>query len=382
MIRELLDTIASILRELVFMVIAFFTSASTTTIIFDNGISVTKERKIAEGGFSYIYSAHNSSFPSTKYALKRIVCPDREIVIACQNEAKVHQTLGNTNINLLPLIALKFDSSGPQNICYMLFPLITGGSLRDEVSKRMLLRENILETERRPFSEIQLLRIFKGILHGVVAMHDSGLAHCDIKLENVLLERKVMMIPDEENYATAELCTPILMDFGSARPLVVKLSDRRIVLNLTDEASRNSTVSYRAPELFDGGCRHGKDEPDIDGKVDVWSCGCLLYAMMYGASPFEMEFRNETPRIVECTYLRVLGGKIPVPPLNSAVGDRFSREIAELVRWILNVDRAKRPDMFTVLGKVEELLESGGSTNFRANNFTSGNHVNNIREFV
>jgi len=381
MIRELLNLTISILQKLVTVILSFF-SSSSTTIVFDNGISVSRESKIAEGGYSYIYSAHDSSFPSRKYALKRIVCPDKEIVVACRNEAMAHQTLGNRNSNLLPLLGLKFDSSGPQTVCYMLFPLVTGGSLRDEISKRMLLRDNVLESERRPFTEKQLLRIFKGILRGAIAMQDVGLAHCDIKLENVLLDKQERMTADEENCAPDGLGTPILMDFGSARPLVVKLSDRKAVLNLTDEAARNSTVSYRAPELFDGGCRHGRDEPDIDGKVDVWSCGCLLYGMMYGASPFEMEFRNGAPCIVECTYLRVLGGKIPSPPHNSEAGRRFSQELTKLVGWILNIDRVKRPDLYAVLERVEDLLNSGGSANLRDDNFIGVNRGNSTLELV
>jgi len=362
MIHQILSRIISILQNVLSMLSSFF--ASSTIVAFDNGISVSyniDQDKIGEGGFSYIYAAHDSSYPSRKYALKRILCSDKEIVIGCENEAKVHFTLGNNNVNLLPLKALKFDSSGPQTVCYMLLPLITGGSLRNEISKRMLLKENVLESERRPFTDKQLLLIFKGILRGAMAIHDAGLAHCDIKLENVLLDENVRMTADEDNYASAGLGTPILMDYGSARPLVIKLSSRRTVLNVTDEAARNSTVSYRAPELFDGGCRHGADEPDIDGKIDVWSCGCLLYGMMYGASPFEMEFRNGIPRIVECTYLRVLGGKIPCLPNDSEVGRRYSRKLTDLVSWILNIDRVKRPHLEAVLRRVEDMENFVGS---------------------
>jgi len=359
MIYQLLNLVISIVSRIISVLKSYFTSGSDSdTIVFDNGISVEREGKIAEGGFSYIYAASDSSFPGEKYALKRIVCPDKEIIVACKNEAKVHQTLGNKNTNLLPLISLKFDSSGPQTVCYMLFPLITGGSLRDEISKRLLLRDDVIESDRRPFTEKQILRIFKGVLRGVMAIHDSGLAHRDIKLENVLMDKQVGMGGDEENYLPSGPGTRILMDFGSVRPLTINLSSRRVVLDLADDAARNSTVSYRAPELFEGGCRHGINEPDINGKVDVWSCGCFLYAMMYGASPFEMEFHNGTPRIVECTYLRVLSGKVPCPPNSSEVGLRFSQELAELVSWILNVDRVARPDIYAVIGRVDNLLAS------------------------
>lgn len=328
---------------------------------FDDGTSVTIHHKIAEGGFSYIYYATDSL--QRQYALKRIICSDDDVLQACRKEIQVHRQVRGDHV--LHLFNVKFMSSlnsldvphaysssmssshaansvslggGGSRVCYMLFPLITGGSLRDQVNQRQLLSDDLHQV--RPIKERQILSLFKGILEGVKSLHRAGYAHCDIKLENVLLDRSRSSISssggiggssnihrngryyddnDEEmNFAMTnstsdrDLGVPILMDFGSARELVVKLVDRKTVLRLTEEASQNSTISYRAPELFDGGIRHGPLEADVDGKVDVWSCGCLLFGLMYGASPFEMEFRkNGTVRIVECTHLRVLGGKIP-----------------------------------------------------------------------
>jgi len=241
----------------------------------------------------------------------------------------------------------------------MLFPLITGGSLRDEVNQRLLLSDDLNQV--RALRERQVLTIFKGVLKGVKSLHDAGYAHYDVKLENVLLDRQAvgagMNIGDEEMNPLRDPGVPILMDFGSARKLVVKLVDRRTVLNLTELASQNSTISYRAPELFDGGCRHGPLETEIDGKVDVWSCGCLLFGIMYGASPFEIEFRQSgSVRIVDCTHLRVLGGKVPHAPASREVAHKYSHMIHELVDWILTVDRRERPTIEDVLKRVEGML--------------------------
>lgn len=390
MIDEIIRIILSLSQQLLAFLQQLFSSffpnrnnnfyySRNKTIDFDTGISATIEHQIAEGGFSYIYSAHDANSPRIRYALKRIICPDEETLSECRAEAKVHRMVDH-HVNTMKLLGMKIESNpngGTEDrVCYMLFPLITGGSLRDEVTKRKLLQDdawvesqqqrNLSATDSRYFTTVDILNIFAGLLKGVKAMHDAGYCHCDIKLENVMLDKS--SIPssyNDEEMGSGNARndnrngTPILMDFGSARKLVVKLTDRRTVLQLTEEASKNSTVSYRAPELFDGGCRHGPSEPDVDGKVDVWSCGCVLYGLMYGTSPFEMEFRKDgTIRIVECTHLRVLSGKIPYPPKfrDSLYG--YKKELNDLVEFILVADREDRPDLDTVIKRVEDLLLS------------------------
>lgn len=337
--------------------------SSSKTIHFDNGLSVLIHKPFAEGGFSYIYVATGVVVPYRRYALKRIICADDLSILSCRREANVHGMLEDC-MHILPLFALKFDvSEGPQTICSMLFPLVNGGSLRDDIVKRCLLDDNVSEErDRMPMKEGTVLVLFRGILLGVLALHDAGLAHCDIKVDNILLdmEGSCGFTDVEKQRSNGGVGIPILIDFGSIRSLVVKPSDRRVVLKLTEDAEQHSTVSYRAPELFEGGCRYGPKEPDVDGKTDVWSCGCVLYAIMYGSSPFETEFRCDgSIRVVDCTFLRILGGKVPFPPKNTDVAHRYSVEIQELVQWILNVDRVERPSLEMVMERVENMLVLG-----------------------
>lgn len=406
-IRSVLQQLFTILYQYYSYYSQSTSSSSTTTsknirnkiIEFDTGIIAKVEYQIAEGGFSYIYSAHDVGKTNIKYALKRIICPDDETLALCRAEAKVHRMVDRCD-NTLKLLGMKIEGGMNSNIsssnisvndssnmddrvCYMLFPLITGGTLRDEITKRQLLQndndyhhhlhqpQHLGMTHQKRnmkyMTNLDILQIFKGILVGVKAMHDVGFAHCDIKLENVMLDKtSAVSYKDEEmgsssNTTTSSsyLGTPILMDFGSARPLVIKLTNRMTVLKLAEEAAKNSTVCYRAPELFDGGCRHGPDEPDVDGKVDVWSCGCVLYGLMYGTSPFEMEFRQDgSIRIVECTHLRVLSGKIPSPPKSKVASYGYMKELNELIEYMLVADREARPDLDAVIKRVENLILS------------------------
>jgi serine/threonine kinase 16 len=88
-------------------------------------------------------------------------------------------------------------------------------------------------------------------------------------------------------------------------------------------ASQHTTISYRPPELFDGGLQlpynsNSTNQLVLDYcAVDVWSLGCTLHAIMYGASPFECEFVvssniNSGIKIVDCTHLSIIGN-IPTP---------------------------------------------------------------------
>ncbi len=54
-----------------------------------------------------------------------------------------------------------------------------------------------------------------------------------------------------------------------------------------------SLIFCRAPELF-----AVPSHCDIDEKTDIWSLGCLLFALMYFKSPFDRSFTNTVPTSV------------------------------------------------------------------------------------
>ena len=149
--------------------------------------------------------------------------------------------------------------------------------------------------------------------------------------------------------------TPVLMDFGSVAVAECLIEGRTDALAVQDEAARHSTLPFRAPELFDVA-----SDAHLDQRTDVWSLGCLLYALRYGFSPFECEFVGGVDlgagaaaaageglagvRVVECSFLRVIG-QVAFPP-----GGQASEGFKELVMFALQQDPRKRPF-------VEEVLE-------------------------
>ena len=67
--------------------------------------------------------------------------------------------------------------------------------------------------------------------------------------------------------------TPILMDFGSTLKARIRIENRSQALHQQDLAAEHSTMTYRAPELFDV-----KTGNTLDEKVDIWvRCACLSF---------------------------------------------------------------------------------------------------------
>lgn len=240
------------------------------------------------------------------YALKRINCSDAEVARNCRREAGVHRSLPRGHPNLLELLGLKFATTTADgnndrgggggvgvDVCYMLFPYVPR-TLRGEITDRNLLQHdgravgigggrggsNRVEVtrRRRPFATSEVLRLFGGIVDALAAIHGAAkLSHRDVKLENVLLRRGSDggLYGDGRHGGDARTreatgYTPVLMDYGSAGPLVVPIGTRGEVRAATEEAASNTTMPYRPPELFEGGCRHGAGESLDYGRVDVW----------------------------------------------------------------------------------------------------------------
>jgi serine/threonine kinase 16 len=138
--------------------------------------------------------------------------------------------------------------------------------------------------------------------------------------------------------------TPVLMDFGSLVRARKHITTRQQALELQDLAAEQSTMPYRAPELFDV-----KTGSTITEKVDVWSLGATLYALLYGTSPFESA---ESALVGDSIALAVTQGNFKFP-----AGDTYSEDgVKEVVRRCLVVDPEARPSVREVRGFVEGVI--------------------------
>jgi serine/threonine protein kinase len=97
-------------------------------------------------------------------------------------------------------------------------------------------------------TEIEAARMIRGVVKGVQALHSKGIAHRDLKLENIVIR-------DDSN-------TPVIIDFGFAT-----LSPRSL--------KRCGSLNYVAPEIVIGGMYDGR-------LADMWSLGVCIFAIVYG----------------------------------------------------------------------------------------------------
>lgn len=136
------------------------------------------------------------------------------------------------------------------------------------------------------------------------------------------------------------------MDFGSVGPARTQVTDRKLALSLTEECAQKCTGSpfpsfsffhfvvvvpeslalcaapFRAPEIHDV-----PSDCVITEKIDVWSLGCTLYAMLYGQSPFDGSATS------------AMSGQIKFP----ATSTQVPPEVHTLIKDLLQVDPEKRP---------------------------------------
>jgi len=137
--------------------------------------------------------------------------------------------------------------------------------------------------------------------------------------------------------------TLILMDFGSAMKARVPIENRSQALSLQqDIAAEQSTMAYRAPELFDV-----KTGQTLDEKVDIWSLGCTLFALAYSHFLFENIQTTE-----QGGSLAVLNAQYKHPQ------SAYSSGLKELIDSMLKVNPAQRPDINEVIRRTDGVLQS------------------------
>ena len=202
---------------------------------------------IGRGAFGKVFLSelkNDKSSPKKLYAIKAI----RKDILLRYNHVESTRTEMKIMLNMSHpfLVDMHYVLQNEYRL-YFVMPFIQGAELY-----KLLMKQKTFPEEVVKFYAIQ-------IIIAVGYLHEKGVVHRDLKLENILL--------NSDGFIK-------LIDFGLAKTITGKDLAK----------SKCGTPMYMAPELFDK-TGHNKD-------VDWWALGVLMYEMLVGKTPFfddEME---------------------------------------------------------------------------------------------
>uniref|UniRef100_A0AAR5P3Q3 calcium/calmodulin-dependent protein kinase n=1 Tax=Dendroctonus ponderosae TaxID=77166 RepID=A0AAR5P3Q3_DENPD len=202
-----------------------------------------------------------------------------------EREARICRKLQHPNIVRL------HDSIQEENFHYLVFDLVTGGELFEDIVAREF------------YSEADASHCIQQILESVNHCHQNGVVHRDLKPENLLLASK-------------------------AKGAAVKLADFGLAIEVQGEQQAwfgfAGTPGYLSPEVL-------KKEP-YGKPVDIWACGVILYILLVGYPPFWDEDQHRL-------YAQIKAGAYDYP---SPEWDTVTPEAKNLINQMLTVNPSKR----------------------------------------
>ncbi|XP_053891492.1 calcium/calmodulin-dependent protein kinase type II subunit gamma isoform X13 [Malaclemys terrapin pileata] len=202
-----------------------------------------------------------------------------------EREARICRLLKHPNIVRL------HDSISEEGFHYLVFDLVTGGELFEDI------------VAREYYSEADASHCIHQILESVNHIHQHDIVHRDLKPENLLLASK-------------------------CKSAAVKLADFGLAIEVQGEQQAwfgfAGTPGYLSPEVL---------RKDPYGKpVDIWACGVILYILLVGYPPFWDEDQHKL-------YQQIKAGAYDFP---SPEWDTVTPEAKNLINQMLTINPAKR----------------------------------------
>ncbi len=164
----------------------------------------------------------------------------------------------------------------------------------------------------------EVVRIGKQVADGLSAAHEAGLVHRDIKPGNIWLETQLTGPP-----------RALILDFGLAR---VQADN----VHITQSGAIVGTPAYMSPEQARG-------DKNVDARTDLFSLGCVLYALCTGELPFQGATMMDV--------LMALGTHDPAPP--HTLSATIPQPLSDLILRLLAKNADDRPR--TARDVIEEL---------------------------
>ncbi|KAM4030526.1 calcium/calmodulin-dependent protein kinase type II subunit gamma isoform 6-T6 [Anomaloglossus baeobatrachus] len=242
--------------------------------------------ELGKGAFSVVRrcvkKSSNQEYAAKIINTKKLSARDHQKL---EREARICRLLKHPNIVRL------HDSISEEGFHYLVFDLVTGGELFEDI------------VAREYYSEADASHCIHQILESVNHIHQHDIVHRDLKPENLLLASKCK---------------------GAA----VKLADFGLAIEVQGDQQAwfgfAGTPGYLSPEVL---------RKDPYGKpVDIWACGVILYILLVGYPPFWDEDQHKL-------YQQIKAGAYDFP---SPEWDTVTPEAKNLINQMLTINPAKR----------------------------------------
>lgn len=272
----------------------------SANIIFVEDPSVTEPlqivKKMSQGKFQ-VYHVYSQS-QKTSYVWK-IFPKDTIGTLSYTKEAVIARLSHQNIIKYIPAI-VKFENDGHFNSIVSEFAKY--GDVFDMVVSGLFASETLIRT------------YFHQVVAGLEYLHSQGVAHLDLKLENLMIGSDF---------------TLKIIDFDQAQ----STEDKKITSGGSDEC--------RAPEVIDGSCTNFQ-------AADIYSLGIVLYCMKAQCFPFaEIKTPNADGKIdfslkYYSTFLKNNSGFWEMKASQKKNPEFFSEDFKQLVNGMLQFDISKR----------------------------------------
>jgi serine/threonine protein kinase/Tfp pilus assembly protein PilF len=263
--------------------------------------------KIASGGMGVVYRAMDDHLDRC-VALK--VLPDGAIGDDAARRRFRREAMALSRLNHANIAAIyDFDTQGV--VDFLVMEYVPGLSLAQRIQAGSIGEELIT-------------RLGVQLAEALVAAHEQGVIHRDVKPGNVIVTPK----------GNAKV-----LDFGLAK-FLRPLGSTPTPENLTKTGNVVGTLPYMAPEALLGS--------ELDARCDIYSTGVILYEMATGRRPF--------PETQVAVLVEAILHRAPIPPRQ--VNSQISRRL-ELV--ILNAMDRELSRRYQCASELEEELRRCGT---------------------
>lgn len=281
--------------------------AAPRKLLYYSGISTKPQREVRFGAYILGSTLGEGEFGKVKLGWRKdgrhpsqvaIKLIKRDTIVKdSESEIKIYREINSLRLLNHPNIVNLVEVLKSGKYIGIVLEYASGGELFDYILRHKYLKENIAK------------KLFAQLVSGVDYMHSKGLVHRDLKLENLLLDKHKNII---------------ISDFGFVNSYNQSKNDYM--------KTSCGSPCYAAPELV------LTQSPYAGRKVDIWSLGVILYAMLSGYLPFDDDADNEDGADIVKLYKYICSNPLTFPEYVSPLA-------RDLLRRIIVPDPAKRIGM-------------------------------------